>query len=102
MREKNAAPRAATAPGREESTGYTATVAQTPLPASYTAEFANGHRATLLLASTGANISWTPDLPRHLQGEARERFLSAYRIWRDDCLADWSKRTGLEIGVLEL
>jgi hypothetical protein len=69
---------------------------------SYSAEFANGHRATLTLDSTGANISWTPGLPRHLKSEARQRFLSAYRTWRNDCLADWSKRTGLEVIVLEL
>jgi hypothetical protein len=69
---------------------------------TYSAEFANGNRATLTLSSTGANISWTPDLPRHLKGEARQRFLSAYRTWRNDCIADWSKRTGLETRVLEL
>ena len=70
--------------------------------ATYSAEFANGHRATLTLDLAGANISWIPGLPRHLKGEARQQFLSAYRTWRDDCIADWSKRTGLEIRVLEL
>ena len=70
--------------------------------AIYSAEFANGHRATMTLDSTGANISWAPGLPRHLKGEARQRFLSAYRIWRNVCLADYSMRTGLRVAVVEV
>lgn len=72
------------------------------MSATYSAEFANGHRATLTLDLTSVDITWSPDLPRHLKGEARKRFLTSYRIWRNDCLADYSARTGLCIAVMEL
>lgn len=69
---------------------------------SYSCEFASGARAKLTLNLTAARIDWTPDVPRSLKGQARRRFLAAYRTWRDECIADFARRSGISITVLEL
>jgi hypothetical protein len=69
---------------------------------SYTAEFAIGARAKLTLSRTAAHIEWTRDIPRLLKGQRRRRFLATYRAWRDDCIADYTRRSGHQIEVFEL
>ncbi|MGH2448842.1 MAG: hypothetical protein ACRDFS_09620 [Chloroflexota bacterium] len=72
-------------------------------PATYTAEFASGCRATLVIdPGTAMNVEWTPGPPVHLRGQKRRHFLAAYRAWRNDCLADYARRTGLRIAVVEM
>lgn len=61
-----------------------------------------GVRAELRLGPTGMHVQWTPELPAHLKGQARRRFLSAYRAWRSECLDDFHRHTGLRVAVVEL
>jgi hypothetical protein len=70
---------------------------------TYTAEFAGGARAELSVDHTGAGVScsWAHGPPFHLRGQARRRFLQAYRAWRNDSLQDYTRRTGVRILVLE-
>ena len=67
----------------------------------YQAEFASGYRADLTVSKGGISISWTPDVPR-LKGEALQRFLAAYRTWRDESLADFGRRSGIKVSVAEI
>jgi hypothetical protein len=70
-------------------------------PYSYSAEFAAGHRATLTVRDTAISINWTPDVP-NFSGQRLHKFLEAYRMWRNDCLADFAKRAGVRVAVIEL
>lgn len=67
----------------------------------YHCEFASGHRATLTLSRTAIQIDWTPDVPR-LKGSAGQSFINSYRIWRNECIEDFSRRTGITVAVVDL
>jgi hypothetical protein len=69
---------------------------------TYTAEFASGARAKLTLSTTSARIDWTPDIPRSLKGQRRQRFLAAYRHWRNECVSDYARRSGDGVLIVEI
>lgn len=71
-------------------------------PAEYKAEFASGVRATLIIDAAGARVEWDPALPVQLRGQQRRRFLQAYRAWRNECLADYARRSGGTVALIEL
>ncbi len=67
----------------------------------YHAEFASNCRARMTLSLSGIDVEWTPDIPR-LKGEAGERFLGAYRAWRNESIQDFCNKTGIKVSVIEL
>jgi len=67
----------------------------------YQAEFASGVRADLTLSMGGMNVEWTPDIPK-LTGEEWRRFVASYQDWRNSCVADFAKRSGMTIAVVDL
>ncbi len=68
----------------------------------YSAEFASGVRAELTLSLSNIRCEWKPDFPRHFSGQRRRKFIAAYRAWRDECVADFSKQTGACVMVIDL
>jgi len=76
--------------------------AEQTVSTTYSAEFASGVRADLTISTSGIRCEWTPDMPRGLRGQRRDRFLASYRAWRDECIADYARRTGIEIAVVDL
>jgi hypothetical protein len=69
---------------------------------TYSAEFASGFRAELTVSPTLFRVAWSPTLPTGMHGPRLRRFLATYRAWRDECIADFSKRTGITAAVLDL
>ena len=62
--------------------------------ATYTAEFAGGFTASMVIADDGSLwIEWHPHVPQ-FRGQRLHKFLAAYRVWRDECLADHQRRNG--------
>ena len=68
---------------------------------TYTAEFASGSRAELTLSLGGMQCEWVPAVPR-LSGQRRRRFLAAYRTWRNECVEDFARRTGMSVAVIDV
>ena len=64
---------------------------------TYSAEFAGGFTATLTIGPGGMLVEWAPHTPK-LTG-AR---LDSYRVWRNECLADYSRSIGGGVVVIEL
>lgn len=69
---------------------------------TYSAEFASGACCTLTLSGTSFRAEWTPAFPRRLRGAKRDRFLETYRAWRNECVADFARRTGMKVTVIDL
>jgi hypothetical protein len=67
----------------------------------YSAEFACGSRAHLTLGQRGMSVEWTPDVPR-LKGKKLRRFIATYQQWRNECVADFARRSGITIAVIDL
>lgn len=67
----------------------------------YHAEFASGARAELTLSSRGMTVEWSPALPK-LKGRKARRFVAAYQAWRNTCVADFARRAGIRIAVIDL
>jgi hypothetical protein len=72
------------------------------LERTYAAEFRSGVRAELTLSPRDVRIEWSPGFPRHLRGQRRRRFLQSYRTWRNECVADFARRIGLRVLVVDL
>jgi len=69
---------------------------------TYSAEFASGFRAVLTLSPAFIQCEWSPGQPGVLRGQRRRRFLAAYRAWRNSCVDDFTKQTGITILVVDL
>jgi hypothetical protein len=67
----------------------------------YSAEFAGNYRVIMRISGTGVEIEWAPKIPQ-LSKEEAKLFLESYRAWRDESLRDFTNRTGIKIGVVEL
>lgn len=63
---------------------------------TYSAEFAGGFTATMTVGPGGVKVEWSPRAPR-LVGKR----LESYRVWRNDCLADYSRLIGGSVLVVE-
>jgi hypothetical protein len=68
----------------------------------YHCEFVAGVRAKLTVTAASVGIEWDPRPPHTLRGQARRRFLASYRAWRDASIADFAKKSGVEVAVLEV
>lgn len=64
---------------------------------TYNAEFAGGFTARMTIGPGGMLVEWSPHTPK-LTGER----LAAYRVWRNECLADYSRVIGGGVVVVEL
>jgi hypothetical protein len=67
----------------------------------YSAEFANGARAAMTLSVAGMDVEWTPRVPK-LKGKKWRQFVLAYQTWRNDCIEDFARRSGLRVAVVDL
>lgn len=63
---------------------------------TYSAEFAGGFTATMTVGHGGMDIEWSPRVPK-LAGKR----LESYRVWRNECLADYSRLIGGSVVVVE-
>ena len=68
---------------------------------TYSAEFASGARAKLTLSASGMNCEWSPGVPR-LKGRKWRQFLATYQAWRNTCVEDFSRRSGIRVAVVDL
>lgn len=63
---------------------------------TYSAEFAGGFTATMTVGPGGMCVEWSPRVPRF---DDKQR--DAYRNWRNECLADYSRLIGGSVVVVE-
>jgi hypothetical protein len=66
----------------------------------YSAEFAGGYRATLRVSMSGMTLEWSPRTPQFTPEQAKA-FLVGYRKWRNECLSDFARTTGINIAVID-
>lgn len=71
------------------------------MSATYNAEFAGGYRASMAISADGMWIEWSPTVPQ-FRGRRLRNFLAAYRQWRHECLADYSRQFGGAVVVVEI
>jgi len=63
---------------------------------TYSAEFSGGFTAIMTVGPGGMTVVWSPCAPK-LVGKR----LESYRVWRNECLADYSRLIGGSVMVVE-